>query len=143
MKNYVINATSVLKDKDNERNIALVAADLTTITQRIPQIKQIVLRGGGAIDVVSGKEPNDIDLFYSYFVNGKKIKKCVCEKIKNKMTGMSFQYLKDKEIDLENTYAKEPRLDPINSTVGLFTYHTDYNSQLASYKNARVVTNTD
>lgn len=143
MKNYVINATSVLKSQANENLISLVSYDLSLISEKIPQIKQIVLRGGAAVDIISGNQPNDFDLFYTYKINKKLTKKCVCNSIRNKIKGLPLKYLKSKDIDLENSFEKEPRLDPISRTVGLFSFHTDYSSQFAIDKYGHVWTNID
>lgn len=143
MNEYVINATSALKNQTNENLISLVSYDLSLISEKIPQIKQIVLRGGAAVDIISGNQPNDFDLFYTYKTGDKLTKKCVCKSIRNKIKDLPFKCLKSKDIDLENSYEKEPRFNPIKRTVGQFSFHTEYNSQFAIDKDGQIWTNID
>lgn len=118
--------------------IQALASDLQQILKANSDLSDIVLRGGGAYDILLGLEPNDIDLFYSY---KSKTSECKCEDVKNAIHGLTLSYIQGKSIDLENSYEKEPRLEPIERTVGHFSYHSDYNSMFVIDQFENVWTN--
>ena len=134
---YIIDVTNELLTKKIE-HIDVLAHDLRLIRKAIPELSSIVLRGGGAYDLLLGLEPSDIDLFYAFADNSTE---CKCEAIQSVINVLPLKYIKGKDVDLENSYEKEPRLSPIERTVGHFSYHSDYNSMFVIDEEGRVWTN--
>lgn len=144
MNNYIIDATSVLSSAINKNRIDAIAKDLSLITQEIPRITNIVLRGGAALDAIYNLDPNDVDLFYSHKgPEGENSSECICEDLRTKLGNLSFNYFDKSNIDLENSFEKEPKLNPIDRTVGYFSYHTEYNSQFAIDNKGSIWTNAE
>ncbi len=144
MKPYIINATSILVNSTNQKNIQAIGKDLHSIKIKSKNIHEIVARGGCTIDAISSIEPNDIDLLYSYrSKNGLMTTSCVCEKIQEDINNLKFLYFKNKEIDLENSFEKEPKLPPVEKAVGFFSFHTDYHSQFIIDEKSQIWTNRD
>jgi len=139
----IINATSVLLNERNRPYIEALAADLRLISAKIHFIDQIVVRGGCILDIIYNLKPNDIDLFYSAKENRKWITQCRCDEIRSLIRPLSFKYIAKRAIDLENSYEKEPALDPVTRTVGLFSFHADYVSMLALDQDGQIWTNMD
>lgn len=139
----IINATKILVTPDNEAKIDELTYDLQLLKKGVTQLDQIVIRGGCVLDVLHNLEPNDIDLFYSIKENGKYVTECRCDIIRSLMKHLPFKYFSQKNIDLENSYEKEPMFGPIERTVGLFSFHSDYNSMLALDEEGQIWTNTD
>jgi hypothetical protein len=135
---YIIDATQELLNQKNKSAIHLISSDLRSIRTNNPKLASIILRGGGAYDLLLGLTPNDIDLFYSYT---NKTSACECETVRKIILSCNLAYIAGKDIDLENSYEKEPKLSPIERTVGHFSFHTDYNSMFAIDENASVWTN--
>lgn len=144
MSNYIVDATSILSNDTNKSKINAIATDLSLIKQKIPKINNIVLRGGAALDVIYNLDPNDIDLFYCHSDSaGENSSECICEDLRIKLNTLAFNYFDKSTIDLENSFEKEPKLNPIERTVGYFSYHTEYNSQFLIDHNGRILTNKD
>lgn len=143
MNKYIINASSILINDSNQQVIHDIAHDLQLIKKLNPNIDQIIVRGGCALDVILGLEPNDVDLFYCYKTNDIPTSKCVCDEVRKNIQSIKFKYLKNKSIDLENSYEKEPYDNPIERTVGLFNFNTEYNSQFAIDINGNIWTNVE
>lgn len=141
MQKFIVNASNELLNNSNRKTINRIANDLKLITASIPQIDNIVLRGGAAVDILSNIEPNDVDLLYSYLSEGKHTFDCVCKKVRDAIQNLNFEYINLKNLDLENVYEKEPRLNPIERSVGIFSYHTEYYSQFVIDMNGCVWTN--
>ncbi|WKZ30092.1 MAG: hypothetical protein QY314_04810 [Candidatus Dojkabacteria bacterium] len=131
MNDYIINATTRLVSSQNSAIVSAIANDLQKINRAVPHIVDIICRGGCAIDVISGLEPNDVDLFYTYKENGQLATECKCDEVRAAFKNIEFSYFSGRDIDVENAYEKEPRLSPIERTVGVFSFHTEYNSQFA------------
>lgn len=143
MNNYIIDATSQLKNDKNQSVIEMVARDLRRIITAEPKIKQLVLRGGGVLDIMNGVEPADIDLFYAYVIGGNYATTCICARVSALIRQIKFEYLYGKRIDLENSFEKEPRMLPIERNVGMFSFCTEYNSQFIINSEGRIFTNQD
>ena len=63
-----------------------LAAELKTIKEQTPIIKDIVARGGFILDTILGAKPNDIDLFYSLKTwQSPAWQGCKCDEIKKKI----------------------------------------------------------
>lgn len=140
---YIINATSVLKTPQNSKTIELIAKDLILIQKNIPQISEIILGGGAALDTAMGIEPNDIDLMYSYIINGKETSNCMCDQIYKEISKLDLSYFKDKDIDLNNSFEDARCLPPMEVAIGQFSSHCDYISQFAIDKDGEIWTNID
>src|SRR3989344_6698255 len=137
----MIVVTPKLTEKQ-EKTIKAVAHDLTTITDAIRGI-EIVIRGGFIPDLLLGTEARDIDLFYCITDRkGYYSTICHCDEIRAQIDKLKLLYIGKKyEYDLENSFEKEPRLKPIERTVGFFSYHTDWFSMFCIDKNGDIWTN--
>lgn len=144
MSNYIVDATSILTNAINKNRIDAIATDLSLIKQKIPKINNIVLRGGAALDAIYNLDPNDVDLFYCHNDSSREnSSECICDDLRIKLDSLAFNYFDKSTIDLENSFEKEPKLNPIDRTVGYFSYHTEYNSQFVIDNKGRIWTNKD
>jgi hypothetical protein len=143
MNPTILNISSIVINDNNREKVEKISSDLQLIKQQVPAIDKIVVRGGCAIDVIMGLEPNDVDLFYSYFEDGVHSSKCRCEEIKQQINDLPFKYFSEKDIDLENSYEKEPMLDPIERTVSIFSFHTDFNSMFVIDEDGQIWSNRE
>lgn len=139
----IINATSVFVSEKNKNVVDKIAVDLSLIKRKLPEIERIIVRGGCVFDVIHNFEPNDIDLFYAIKEEGTFITECRCKMIRKIIETVPFRYFDIGRIDLENSFEKEPAFEPIERTVGFFSFHTDYTSMLALDENGDIWTNTD
>jgi hypothetical protein len=142
--NRIINCTSKLKlDLNQKKIIETVSGDLKTIKKAIPEIDEIIVRGGFTPDILLGKEPQDIDIFYCVKnKNGEYSVQCRCNKIRNKIDKLKLEYVGNKyTYDLENSFEKEPRLKPVERTAGFFSYHVDWLSMFCLNSNGNILTN--
>jgi hypothetical protein len=120
-----------------------VLGDLKTVKKAIPEIDEIIVRGGFTPDILLEKEPKDIDIFYCIKnKNGKYSVRCHCEEIRSKIDKLKLRYIGKKyNYDLENSFEKEPRLKPIERTAGFFSYHSDWLSMFCLDINGDIWTN--
>lgn len=138
----IVNATIDIPLQVQQMEIIRdVADDLLVIQKSIPQIAEIVVRGGFFADIYYSKTPSDIDLFYS--LKGKDRSICYCDEIRNVIDTLNLRVIKKLYLyDLENSYEKEPMLQPIERSVGFFSYHTDWLSMFCINPQSEIWTNT-
>lgn len=138
MNDLAIKVTNKVISNKSNQTIKQIAHDLKLIKNAIPELKTIVLRGGCAVDILYDDSPNDIDLFYTFIKDNIISQDCHCDYIQEKIKNLPFLFFNKYNIDLENSYEKEPRMDPIGRTIGLFSYHTDYISMFCIDENGEV-----
>jgi hypothetical protein len=109
-----------------------IAADLRAIMSQEGRIDKIVLRGGAVVDLLLGRQPLDYDLFYCLkgSDNQSHPGACGCDEVTLAVSRSDLKYFKRGKIDIENSKDKEPRLNPIERTCGLLSYHTDVISMM-------------
>lgn len=139
---YIINVTDQLSPGLREK-FSKVGKDLTAIKAQSKNIRSIVLRGGGAVDILMDLVPSDFDLFYSYEESGEVItNECRCDEVREAVGRAKLIYFDKDQIDLENSYEKEPRAEPLERTCDLISFHTDYLSIFVVDEKGDVWTNT-
>jgi|GEM_PF-4084579 len=142
--NRIINCTNKLKlDLNQKKIIETVSGDLRNIKKAIPKMDEIIVRGGFTPDILLGKEPQDIDMFYCIKDrNGRYSVRCHCNEVRKKIDKLKLKYVGNKyDYDLENSFEKEPRLKPIERTAGFFSYHVDWLSMFCLNSDGNILTN--
>lgn len=125
---------------EQKKVVSDVATDLQCIKKAIPELEEVVVRGGFFADIYFGTTPSDIDLFYS--LKGTDKKMCRCDYIRSVIDKLELHVIKKRfDYDLENSFEKEPRHEPIERTVGLDSYHTDWMSMFCITDQAETWTN--
>ncbi len=140
--NYVIDVTNQVDNKFS-KSLNLIAQDLESIVNLESRIRQIVLRGGAVVDLLLGLEPNDYDLFYSYEENGKTIEECRCSDVQKAVDKTKFSYFDKQKVELENSYEKEPKAEPIERTCDLISFHTSSVNMFCVDQKGHVWTNKE
>lgn len=138
---YIINITSQLDSRFNQLLID-IGSDLQSIKAQDKNIRNIVLRGGAIVDILLGLKPSDFDLFYSYEEDGEVTGECKCDEVREALNRSKLVHFDKDEIDLENSYEKEPKAEPIERTCGLISFHKDYISMFCIDEEGQVWTNT-
>jgi len=120
-----------------------VSNELRKIKKSFPSIDEIIIRGGFVPDILLGKEPKDIDIFYCIKdKNGNYSIKCHCDEIRKQIDRLNLKFIGKKyKYDLENSFEKEPRLKPIQRTASFFSYHSDWLSMFCLDTNGDIWTN--
>lgn len=137
---YVIDVTDKL-DNSVQQKLRLISHDLLAIKTLEPRVRQLLLRGGAVVDLLFRLEPNDFDLFYSFEEGGKTIEACRCDEVRKAVDHADFKYFDKTRIDLENSYEKEPKGEPLERTCDLISFHKDYISMFVVDEEGRVWTN--
>lgn len=103
-----------------------LALELGTIEKGIPEIDQIIARGGFLLDTILGATPNDIDLFYSLeFPKSLGWQGCKCDEIKAEIKKLNLPLTGSRKVDLGHILEGEIFFPPIEKCLGPFSHHIE------------------
>lgn len=141
---YIFDVTEILGiPSQSERVFRSLADGLSKVQRKDRNIKELGVIGGAVVDLLLGINPRDIDIRYSYEIDGELTTICKCDHIRDLVESGFGSSLREYDIDLENILEMEPYLSLREKHLGLLSQHTDYISMFMLDAEGRIWANRD